>query len=202
LRISPRIFYCFTLTFPAAVVAQSAPANIGLQGTAAYALIWNRAAHAVDSPYTAQTARFNGRIALKVGRNVYLGISAGSWMYAADFGEYDSDFGQSVVAVATAVVTTAFAQTYPVRAVPFFVRAGLGFASTATYTPTPLQEIPAPLIEDRHGRFALTAGTGIDIPLRQHFAVTLSADYTRLTGTATGFESTAAVQLGLGLTVR
>jgi opacity protein-like surface antigen len=140
---------------------------------------------------------------MQVGRDLYLGVSAGSWMYAAGLGSaYNDGADQLLDAVATAVVTTAFVQTYPVSAVPFFVRAGLGYANTATYTPAPVFATPAPLIEDRHDRFALTAGAGIDIPLRQHFAVTVSVDYTRLTGTATGFEPTAAVQIGLGLTVR
>ena len=173
-----------------------------MQGTAAYALIWSRPATAPDSLSAPLSSRFNGRVSLRVARGLYLGVSAGSWKYVPTNGRYNPEIGQLSVAVATAVVASSYAQFYPLRSIHFFARGGFGYANTATYTPAQVSAFPAPLTEDRHTRFSATAGWGIDIPLRAHFAVTASADYTRLFGSAAGFEAIAALQVGLGVTVR
>jgi hypothetical protein len=176
---------------------------LGLEATAAYAAIWNGTANPTSTLSKAFGARFNGRIGLRVGRGIFVGLSAGSWMYVPAASSYDNDFGLTAGAVVSAVIASPYAQWYPRRMRDLlFVRVGFGYAGIASYLPRQVMQSPAPLVETHSHHATASAGIGVDLPLHRHLALTISADYTSVFGTATGFEPTSATTVGVGLTVR
>jgi hypothetical protein len=191
------------LSIFAAPLAAQSPGDLGLQATAAYAAIWNGTANPTSTLSKAFGARFNGRIALRVGPGTFVGLNAGSWMYFPGAGQYDNVFGEEAGAVVSAVIASPYVQWYPRHfGALLFVRGGLGYASVVSYYPAQVSQSPAPLVETHSHHASASAGVGVDIPLHRHLALTISADYTAVLGTATGFEPTSATTVGLGLTVR
>lgn len=187
---------------PLQLAAQSPPAGLQLQGTAAYNHIWNQSATPTGDSGT-KSLRFSGRIALRFAPRAYAGVAMGSWEYATRYGASDAG-GLLDSEVSTAVVVSSYAQWYPLARAGLFVRGGVGIASSRTYQPyTAVSAGPAGAIL-RHvtTRPSVTAGAGFDVAIRAHLAITLSGDFTTLAGAQSGQEARSALLAGVGLTVR
>ena len=143
-------------------------------------------------------ARFAGRIALPVGRRLYLGFAVGSWLRerqlscdeAADCAEFRTGHSE-------AVVHQAYGQYYPGQE-RWFVRAGAGVAWTSTLRP-----LLGVFGARTHWRPAASAGLGGDLRLKGPLYLSASLDYTALLGAATEEDELhSGLAFGLGATLR
>lgn len=179
--------------------AQRRLADLGVQGTAALNLIWNRTALHSDG-FRRSGTRFGGRVAARVARRSYAGLSVGSWLAEFELAPGGDPQPDQLTTVPTAVVWSAYLEQYPLRRWPLFLRAGVGLAHTRTYYPSSSQGF-ATLLAQHFTRVAPTIGTGVDVAIAPHLAITASLDYTRLLGVQGGRELRAGMLAGLGLTV-
>ncbi len=138
-------------------------------------------------------ARYGGRIALQVMPRLYAGAGVASWQFT--FARAEPNLSRSVVG--EAVMLAPYVQWYPLRPLQLFVRGGAGAVNAWTYEGT------GSLIQGlRDTHWAVSGGGGLDMPVRSHLALTLSADYTNVIGHATFGEATSALIVGIGLTVQ
>jgi hypothetical protein len=184
-----------TPTLPAGVSAQSEPSSTSLQGTLAYNLTWTNTS-APPTGYGASIGRFSGRASVRLRPYFYVGAGVSSWQYeialsgtfASPSGVYDE--------VVTAVVLSSQAQLYPFHTERFFVRGGFGVAQIHRY-----QRQGSLIIDFPSTHMSATTGAGVDIPVRSHVSVTLSADYTSILGVEYYREAKSSLLAGIGLTV-
>lgn len=185
-------------------LAAQATDELGLQGTAAYNLIWNATAGPDDCSYCSITRRFSGRIAVRLAPRIYGGLSAGSWEYPIGVALDGKTQPHLYDVLATSVLLSTYVQAYPTARAGVFVRGGVGYAANRTYYCDCLnsREVDPLVIRDESSHASITAGLGFDLPFRPHLALTISADYTALLGAERGREAIAAFQVGLGVTLR
>jgi hypothetical protein len=178
------------LVVATAMEAQDRPLNV--EGTASYNLIWNGTTQASDRVRFA-SARFGGRVAIRLASHSYVGVSIGSWSYrVAREGFTDIDD-----AVSTAVAASAYLQVYPVHSPLLFFRAGAGYARTLTYYPHFDGIRQEALVHP-----TVSGGVGTDVSIATHLAFTPSIDLTQLFGTEGEREIRSGVVLGIGITIR
>jgi hypothetical protein len=185
------------LTSTTALPAQSAPIDLGVQGTAAYNWTWNANAASPDG-LRASVARFSGRVAIRATQRLFVGVGVSSWQYeSGSVGVRPSFPLDTAAGLTTAVIYSSFAQFYPMRTVQAFVRVGTGIASTRRYVPDVfgIDDLAATHI-------AVTSGLGLDVPLRPHVALTMSGDFTTLLGREVNGDAKSGLLMGLGLTIR
>ncbi len=168
-----------------------------MQGTALYNLIWNRDTRASDGLAKGE-ARFAGRVAVNLTPVILVGVGVGSWALEVPVDFAGTDL-ERVDAIASAVAGTLYGQVYPLRQV-LFVRAGIGFAKTRTYTSDGFSDATFAVSHDTHA--GITGGIGIDIGLRRHLALSISLDYIQLLGVTGARELKSAETVGVGITVR
>jgi hypothetical protein len=200
------VVFCAMLTIGVPILAQTAPDDPGVQGTAAYNFSWLKPAQG-GYGFGSGDNRFNGRISARIVPRIYIGLSFGSWEYY--LGGYDPNTGEYppnlLSAIATSVVISSFAQLYPFRRRIVFVRAGVGYTANRTYySGEPIGNgagFDVYLVAATATHASVTGGLGVDLPIRRHFAVTISADYTTVLGDPGGEEARFAVLAGVGLTV-
>lgn len=190
---------CIGLLAAAAPVrAQRGSDDIGAQGTLAFSAIWNtEQSGAVPSTaiagLPAGEARFSGRAGLRVAMGLFVGASVTSWQFNVVPGQ-GSD---AIAAVSESVNLAPYVQCYPSRHAPLFLRAGLGLVNTWTYYGA------GHVIQGfTSNHLTASGGIGIDLPVRAHLAISLSADYVRVFGAMNLGEAESAALLGIGLTVR
>lgn len=188
------------LAAPPTIGEAQAGRSLPVQGTAAWNILWPTTAEPNEGSWRAGS-RFSGRVGVRVTDNLYAGLSVGSWeaIVAVAFGEGPPT--DTLSSLGTAVVYGGYAQLYPVRTLPVFVRGGLGLARTSTYYPTFVGG--APYILRQHAtRAAPGIGAGVDIRLGSPLALSVAIDYVRLLGVTAGRELKSGLTLGVGLTLQ
>jgi hypothetical protein len=148
---------------------------------------------------TGANGRFAGRFAIRAGQGTYVGVGVGSWAQASlDSCLEPFECGTFADHWSEAVVYQAYVQHIPTRAVPAWLRVGVGVANTWTLLPE-----GSVIGAAERWRAALTAGAGADVRIRGHVFVTTSIDYTHLSGVdARGAELRHGLALGIGATIR
>jgi len=170
--------------------------DLGVQGTAAFNAIWTGTATRSDG-FTLGEHRFSGRIAVRVGPELFVGASVGSLQSFVGITLDGTPLPNTTDAEQAAVLGSAYVQWYPLRRTSAFVRGGAGYAHTTTSYPS-----GSFIYMDSHVRATATVGLGLDVPLHDHLAATVSLDYTRLLGGEIGRELKASLLAGMGLTIR
>jgi hypothetical protein len=182
--------------FAGRLTGQGIGADPRVQGTLSVNIVWNAANDVVGAPPVGLRLgeqRFGGRISIRAANGLYVGVSEASWQF--NFARPRP--GDAIDAVSTGVNISPYLQLYPLRHARIFARAGPGFAETWAFDGAGF----AVQAFEGH-RLSLSGGVGADLLLRSGLALTISADYIRVTGTTHLAEARSALIAGIGITVR